>query len=563
VATGTPSVKITKAVGPPTTKVKVSGTGFDPYAAIDVYFDTTDLALATARADGTFGRVAIRVPASSPASCSSPPGPRPGKEFDMSTILDIDCEAHGRTTNERRRRMRPRTVMLIALAASLIAFTIYPATAVASAPRSRPASAGFDDERPAGYGINPKHQSNWEPTVAVDPNHPNRVYQLLTGINAPACKGDCPGTSVLFRRSTDSGAVYGPETFVCGAACRTIGWQFDPQIRVANDTNAGCGCGTLYVAFLDQYDPGVQLFTSHDGGDIWSAPVTMNGGLRYMDKPNMVISPSGRDVYVAFNHKFDSMVVASHDFGATFLPPQKVNDDHLWWYANGAAMAPDGEVYFALDGEASLSGHGHSFDGPDEVALLRCSPSPTTSCANPSLSSFGVAAPPPPCAVPGCYPDYFAATGAIAIDGSGHMVFAYTFSSVPGGPKTLYVRTSGDGVRWGAARIVNHHGDSNVPQIAAGPVTGDVRLAWQDDRTGRFNTWYSRSTDGGVSWGSDVRLSNLGSGASYKSPKGYTFTDGDYFGIAVSSSGVAHVIWGEADGSSLYCCGDVWYTKGS
>jgi hypothetical protein len=49
----------------------------------------------------------------------------------------------------------------------------------------------------------------------------------------------------------------------------------------------------------------------------------------------------------------------------------------------------------------------------------------------------------------------------------------------------------------------------------------------------------------------------------YKSPDGYTFTDSDYFGIAVSSTGVAHVIWGEADGSSLYCCGDVWYTKGS
>ena len=52
----------------------------------------------------------------------------------------------------------------------------------------------------------------------------------------------------------------------------------------------------------------------------------MNGGLSYMDKPILVISPSGRDVYVAFNHKFDNMVVASHDYGQSFLPPQKVND---------------------------------------------------------------------------------------------------------------------------------------------------------------------------------------------------------------------------------------------
>ena len=452
-------------------------------------------------------------------------------------------------------RLRTRALAVAALAASLAI------VAVAAAQAS--GASRFDDERPAGYDINPKHQSNWEPTVAVDPNHPNRVYHLITGINAHACKGSCPGTSVLFRRSTDGGASFGPETFVCAAACKTIGWQYDPQIRVANDTNAACSCGTIYVAFLDQYDPGVQLFTSHDGGDTWSPPITMNGELTYMDKPILVISPSGRDVYVAFNHKFDNMVVASHDYGQSFLPPQKVNEDHLWWYANSGAYAPNGNVYFALNGERSLSGHGHNFDGPGEIAMLRCSPSTTRPCADPTLIPFGVAAAPPPCPVPGCYADYFAATGSIAIDATGHMVFAYTFSEEPNGPKSLYVRTSDDAVHWSTNVLVNALGDSSVPQIDSGPSPGDFRLAWQDDRTGQFNTWYAPSTDGGASWGPQVRLSDLGAGAPYKSADGYTFTDGDYFGIAVSSTGIAHVIWGEADGSSLYCCGDVWYTKGS
>jgi hypothetical protein len=289
----------------------------------------------------------------------------------------------------------------------------------------------------------------------------------------------------------------------------------------------------------------------------------MNGGLKYMDKPILVISPSGQDVYVAFNHKFDNMVVASHNYGHSFLPPQKVNDDQLWWYANSGAIAPNGDVYFALDGERSLSGHGHDFDGSANVALLRCSPSTTRPCRNPTLKSFGVAAAPPGCPVPGCYPDYFAATGSIAIGGSGHLVFAYTFSSEANGPKSLYVQTSDDGVNWSAPTLVNGQGDSSVPQIDSGPSPGDFRLAWQDNRTGRFNTWYAPTTDGGATWGPQVRLSDLGSGAPYKSEDGYTFTDGDYFGIAVSSTGIAHVIWGEADGSSLYCCGDVWYTKGS
>ena len=31
-----------------------------------------------------------------------------------------------------------------------------------------------------------------------------------------------------------------------------------------------------------------------------------------------------------------------------------------------------------------------------------------------------------------------------------------------------------------------------------------------------------------------------------------------YFGLAVSSAGITYAIWGEADGSSIYCCGDTW-----
>jgi hypothetical protein len=116
---------------------------------------------------------------------------------------------------------------------------------------------------------------------------------------------------------------------------------------------------------------------------------------------------------------------------------------------------------------------------------------------------------------------------------------------------------------WTAPALVNSRGDSNFPQIAAGPAPGDFRLAWQDNRTGAFNTWYTASSDGAAGWTGQVKLSNRTSGAPYKSPAGYTFPDGDYFGIAVSSAGITYAIWGEADGSSIYCCGDTWYAQGS
>jgi len=53
--------ELAPSVGPPTTKVKITGTGYQPYAPIDVFFDTADTALVLANASGGF-EVTIKVP---------------------------------------------------------------------------------------------------------------------------------------------------------------------------------------------------------------------------------------------------------------------------------------------------------------------------------------------------------------------------------------------------------------------------------------------------------------------------------------------------------------------
>jgi hypothetical protein len=127
------------------------------------------------------------------------------------------------------------------------------------------------------------------------------------------------------------------------------------------------------------------------------------------------------------------------------------------------------------------------------------------------------------------------------------------------------VRTSPDGTTWSAPILVNARGDSNMPALADGPTAGDFRLMWQDNRNGAnaWHTWYSRTTNGGTSWSSPVRLSNLGSGAPYKTPAGYTFPFGDYGGLAVDSAGTNFAIWGEGDG--IYTGGGTggsWWVRG-
>src|SRR5580700_3000692 len=58
------TVSISPRIGPPTLEVRVSGSGFGADAAIDIYFDTTDEALALANGSGAFSEIAITVPAS-------------------------------------------------------------------------------------------------------------------------------------------------------------------------------------------------------------------------------------------------------------------------------------------------------------------------------------------------------------------------------------------------------------------------------------------------------------------------------------------------------------------
>lgn len=56
------TIMLSPAGGPPTSMVQVSGGGFSPGASINISFDTTDEALATANSSGSFSSVAIQVP---------------------------------------------------------------------------------------------------------------------------------------------------------------------------------------------------------------------------------------------------------------------------------------------------------------------------------------------------------------------------------------------------------------------------------------------------------------------------------------------------------------------
>src|SRR6516162_5454953 len=58
------SITVSPPSNPPNTTIFVSGSGFSAGADVDIYFDTTDLALAVTDDTGSFSQIALHVPAS-------------------------------------------------------------------------------------------------------------------------------------------------------------------------------------------------------------------------------------------------------------------------------------------------------------------------------------------------------------------------------------------------------------------------------------------------------------------------------------------------------------------
>ncbi len=412
-------------------------------------------------------------------------------------------------------------------------------TVVAAEPSA--GTGGFDSERVWS------NYDDWEPAIAAD-RHSGYVYQLTTRYGGEGTCRRCPDPTLMFRRSGNGGATWERDQPLAVTAHP----QNDPQIEVAEN-------GVIYAAWMDDYRPGIAFQRSLDHGQHWSALLHILQRGRpplWSDRPILAASASGREVYIAFNAS-DSYVSASHNFGQSFSRAVRTSHDDRYWFHTAGAVAPDGTVYFAaVDYSQDYTGDSHinvlkSADGGRSWTTTRAD----TSSQMPDCSWS-----------PGCYPGFFGPSVGLAVDSAGRLLVAYNAGDAPGAPQRLYVRASPDGVHWSARQEVSS-GDPLVnnafPALAAGPPPGDFRLVWQDDRNGSttaWNTWFRRTTNGGHTWSDPLRLSDLGSGAGYKTPQGYLFPYGDYLEIAVDGTGRNHLIWGE--GAGYEGPGGSWYTRG-
>jgi hypothetical protein len=396
----------------------------------------------------------------------------------------------------------------------------------------------------AGQALADPTADDWEPAIAFDPNG-TYGYLLTTRYGAPKACTNCPAHQIWIYRSTDNGLTWGTPTYLC--TCPRVKGQNDPLIEVATD-------GSVYAVWMNDYTPGVVFSRSVDHGLSWSTPIAVKGKkVQWTDKPILAISPNGQHVYIAFNSS-DSYVVASHDFGATFGAPVKTNTDGRYYFAGGGAVLPNGTVVFTSSSFTQTS------VGDVFTHVMR------STDGGVSWTQTQVATTPeqPTCVALDCPIDYYGTIPALATDAAGRLVLTYTGPTVAKGPQRVYATRSIDGgATWSLAQDIGGPLGANAsfPAIAA-TGNGDFRLFYMDDRNGAndaWNTWYRRSTDGGVTWSAEVKISDATSGPSYKTANGFREPYGDYGEIAITSTGKSYATWGE--GPDYRGPGGTWFNR--
>ena len=87
-----------------------------------------------------------------------------------------------------------------------------------------------------------------------------------------------------------------------------------------------------------------------------------------------------------------------------------------------------------------------------------------------------------------------------------HIVF---YDNRTGSFKIYYLQGQDFGNTWSSEVCISPNGiDAQYPTIVAKP-RGDILNAfWQDRRDGNFEIYQTRSTDGGITWGTEIRVTN-------------------------------------------------------
>jgi hypothetical protein len=290
--------------------------------------------------------------------------------------------------------------------------------------------------------------------------------------------------------------------------------QWQPDVRLTNDpagsytsqNNAWCVASSglvVHVVWYDKRDGNWEIYykRSTDAGVSWGTDIRLTNDAAYSRYPSVAVSGSAVHVVWEDNRaNWEIYYKRSSDGGVSWGADTRLTNNSAESYASSVAVSGsvvhvvwhdyrDGnwEIYFKRSTDAGINW------GAD-----------TRMTNNTNISWYS----------------------SLAVSGS--FVHVVWRDYRDGNDEIYYKRSTDAGVSWGAdTRLTNNTSVSWNPSIAVSDSV--VHIVWWDERDYNEEIYYKRSTNAGLSWGADTRLTNYSSESWYPS-------------IAVSGS-VVHIVW--------------------
>lgn len=366
---------------------------------------------------------------------------------------------------------------------------------------------------------NPTFQNQVEPTMVV--NSQGRIF--LGWKEAFTHNGG--GQRVGFSYSTDGGATWAPNVLM---PLHTYARQSDPWLTVT----AGERVFFSRIEYTSTSQPGGIAVTNTTDGVAWGATQLLDDAPNFADKQTHAHDATG-NIYVVWNSDSvaaNSYVLASSrsdDGGATWTPKVQVPDDANGHLGGFVRVHPNGTVLATWWSWANRNlWFDRSLDrGATWGADVRVNDIPGS--ADSPLGSD-------PPILPAM---------EVAPSGAIYVVWNDYRNARPGGVPNgdydiMFSRSLDGGASWSPALRINADATTArqwMPDLAVDPF-GGIHAAWMDDREGEHHVYYANSTDGGLTWGPNVRVTTVGTPLAFNRP-------GDYLALESDGEGTIYVAW--------------------
>jgi hypothetical protein len=380
-----------------------------------------------------------------------------------------------------------------------------------------------------------------ETMLAIDPN--NSQHLVATWIDWDAPRGQSPTTA--HARSLDGGATW--QTAITNApSVPPLTARVDPSVAID-------GLGNVFEFWAtSDFTTGECVARSSDGGLTFTGATCLEPGSVIIDKPWIAADPVSNNVYITYL-KFGSTnngvkFARSLDHGVTFSTPVAITPTG---FSSGGlpmlAVGPGGEVYIVY-----YSGTSYKLDRSLDNGVTWLAVDRTVAATTP-----------PPSPVTGGLLANRAIT--VAVDRTNGPFRGRLYVVWADGRNVdadIFMASSADsGTTWTAPLRVNDDyvggGTDQVQPMVWVDDVGHVHVQFLDRRDDpanlKFALYLATSTNGGVSFGPNVRISDPGLVQGGLPGRPNTWL-GDYGGGA-GAGGKDHVVWADGRTGDL----DVYY----